>query len=134
LIYDRDAPSLNEIELNNSVLKLVQFLNLSNKVSEMLHHLKQDLSDTVSMQAADGTIDESAGNQLVEALTSMSCNDQDKLENYGRSKATEKVLMKLITNIKDDMETNSNDGTPNENTNSLLVPDKKFRVPQSPRR
>ena len=122
-------PSLNEVELNNSVLKLVQFLNLSNKVSEMLHHLKQDLSDTVSMQAADGTIDESAGNQLVEALTSMSCNDQDKLENYGRSKATEKVLMKLITNIKDDMETNSNDGAPNENTNSLLVPDKKFRVP-----
>jgi hypothetical protein len=127
-------PSANEVELNNSVLKLVQFLNLSNKVSEMLYHLKQDLSDTVSMQAADGTIDESAGNQLVEALTSMSCNDQDKLENYGRSKATEKVLMKLITNIKDDMETNSNDGAPNENTNSLLVPDKKFRVPQSPRR
>lgn len=36
---DKDTLTEDEIELNKSVLKVVQFLNLNNKVSEMLYHL-----------------------------------------------------------------------------------------------
>ena len=75
-------------------------------------------------------MDKVVGNQLVEALTSISYDDRDKTEHDPKPN-TETRLMKLISNIKNDMEADkdSTGGAPNENTNSLLLPDNRYMVP-----
>lgn len=64
----------------------------------------------------------------------MSHTDPDKSEFIPRPH-TETDLVKLIENIKNEIELSSSTCNPrSENTNYLLISDKKHKVPQSPGR